>query len=227
MIEETAPVNILLIEDSPQYRRVVEIGFSRDSEFKFLLATGTAERALDVLSRIGEGEDRPDLILLDLNLPGMSGLAAIPRLLEKAPTAKILVLSQSNREADVVAAISAGASGYLLKSADIQQVKESIRNVMAGGAALDPKVAHCILQTLREKHPVSEEGQLISDRELEILKLLAEGLVKKQIAERLQISSFTVAAHVRNIYTKLQVVNAPAAVSQAFRKGILPLDPQK
>lgn len=223
MIEETAPVNILLIEDSPQYRRVVEIGFSRDSEFKFLLATGTAERALDVLSRIGEGEDRPDLILLDLNLPGMSGLAAIPRLLEKAPTAKILVLSQSNREADVVAAISAGASGYLLKSADIQQVKESIRNVMAGGAALDPKVAHCILQTLREKHPVSGEGQLISDRELEILKLLAEGLVKKQIADQLQISSFTVAAHVRNIYTKLQVVNAPAAVSQAFRKGILPL----
>jgi hypothetical protein len=223
MSTPAAPLNILLIEDSPQYRRVIELGLSRDPQFKLLLATGTAERALDVLSRIGEGEDHPDLILLDLNLPGMSGLAAIPRLLETAPTVKILVLTQSNKEADVVAAITAGASGYLLKSADIKQVKESIQIVLEGGAALDTKVAHCILQTFRERHPVTEKAHHISDRELEILKLLAEGLVKKEIAERLQISSFTVAAHVRNIYTKLQVVNAPAAVTQAFRKGLLPL----
>jgi DNA-binding NarL/FixJ family response regulator len=110
-----------------------------------------------------------------------------------------------------------------LKSSEIPHVKESIQIVMAGGAALDAKVAQFILKTFREKKPARQEGLEISGRELEILQLLAEGLVKKQIAERLQISPFTVAAHVRNIYTKLQVVNAPAAVNQAFRKGLLPL----
>ena len=86
-----------------------------------------------------------------------------------------------------------------------------------------PKVAQYILHTLREKHPSTEDEHLITGRELEILNLLAEGLVKKQIAVHLQISPFTVAAHVRSIYHKLHVVNAPAAVHQAYRKGILPI----
>ena len=223
MIEAKEPVKILLIEDSPEYRRVIDLAFQRDKQLHLILSTGTAERALEVLGRIQHDLERPDLILLDLNLPGMGGLAAIPRLLATSPSSKILVISQSDKEVDVVSAISAGASGYLLKSSEIPHVKESIQIVMAGGAALDAKVAQFILKTFREKKPTRQEDLEISGRELEILQLLAEGLVKKQIAERLQISPFTVAAHVRNIYTKLQVVNAPAAVNQAFRKGILPL----
>jgi DNA-binding NarL/FixJ family response regulator len=223
MIEATEPVKILLIEDSPEYRRVIDLAFQRDKQLHLILSTGTAERALEVLGRIQHDLERPDLILLDLNLPGMGGLAAIPRLLATSPSSKILVISQSDKEADVVSAISEGASGYLLKSSEITHVKESIQIVMAGGAALDAKVAQFILKTFREKKPARHKDLEISGRELEILQLLAEGLVKKQIAERLQISPFTVAAHVRNIYTKLQVVNAPAAVNQAFRKGLLPL----
>jgi DNA-binding NarL/FixJ family response regulator len=223
MIEAKEPVKILLIEDSPEYRRVIDLAFQRDKQLDLILSTGTAERALEVLGRIQHDLERPDLILLDLNLPGMGGLAAIPRLLTTSPSSKILVISQSDKEVDVVAAISAGASGYLLKSSEIPHVKESIQIVMAGGAALDAKVAQFILKTFREKKPARQEGLEISGRELEILQLLAEGLVKKQIAVQLQISPFTVAAHVRNIYTKLQVVNAPAAVTQAFRKGLLPL----
>ena len=223
MTESFEPVNILLIEDSPEYRRVIDLAFKRDKHFNLTLATGTAERALEVLGRIRNAQERPSCILLDLNLPGIGGVAAIPKLLKTSPTSKILVLSQSDKETDVVAAITAGASGYLLKSSEIKQVKESIQLVLSGGAALDAKVAQYILQTLRVKQSAREEEHQISGRELEILQLLAEGLVKKQIADRLNISPFTVAAHVRNIYTKLQVVNAPAAVNQAFRKGILPL----
>lgn len=217
------PVKILLVEDNPQYRRVIDLALKRDTRFQLLLATGTAERALEVLGRSSQAEERPDLLLLDLHLPGMGGLAAIPRLLETAPGIKILVLSQSDKEADVVKAITSGASGYLLKSSDMKQIAESILSVMEGGAALDAKVAQYILQTLREKHPHTEDEPIITGRELEILHLLAEGLVKKQIADRLHISPFTVAAHVRSIYQKLHVVNAPAAVHQAYRKGILPL----
>lgn len=217
------PVKILLVEDNPQYRRVIDLALKRDTRFQLLLATGTAERALEVLGRTSQAEERPDMLLLDLHLPGMGGLAAIPRLLEIAPGIKILVLSQSDKEADVVKAITSGASGYLLKSSDMKQIAESILSVMEGGAALDAKVAQYILQTLREKHPAPGDEPIITGRELEILHLLAEGLVKKQIADRLHISPFTVAAHVRSIYQKLHVVNAPAAVHQAYRKGILPL----
>lgn len=223
MTAPAEPLKILLVEDNPQYRRVIDLGLSRDPRFQLLLATGTAERALEVLSRASDEVEHPDLLLLDLHLPGMGGLAAIPRLLEISPKLKILVLSQSDKEADVVKAITAGASGYLLKSSEMKQITEGILGVMEGGAALDSKVAQYILQTLREKHPATEDEHEITGRELEILQLLAEGLVKKQIADRLQISPFTVAAHVRSIYHKLQVVNAPAAVHQAYRKGILPL----
>ena len=108
MTDSAKPVKILLVEDNPQYRRVIDLALKRRPRFQLLLATGTAERALEVLGRARDAEERPDLLLLDLNLPGMGGLAAIPRLLETAPDMKILVLSQSDKEADVVKAITAG-----------------------------------------------------------------------------------------------------------------------
>lgn len=218
------PVKIFLIEDSPDYRKAVGMAFEGDESLRLTLATGTAERALDMLGRAQPGE-RPDVILLDLNLPGMTGQLALPRLLEAARGAKILVLTQSGKESDVLQAIASGASGYLLKSSGIKQIKEAISTVMAGGAPIDAGVAQYILKTLREKPApaVVDESQMTA-RELEILQLLAEGLVKKEISARLGISTFTVQAHVRNIYGKLHVPNAPAAVSQGYRKGLLPVD---
>jgi len=158
MTDSAKPVKILLVEDNPQYRRAIDLALKRRPRFQLLLATGTAERALEVLGRARDAEERPDLLLLDLNLPGMGGLAAIPRLLETAPDMKILVLSQSDKEADVVKAITAGASGYMLKSSDMKQITESILSVMEGGAALDAKVAQYILDTLREKIPPPKTG---------------------------------------------------------------------
>ncbi len=218
------PVKILLVEDSPDYRKAVGMAFDGSESFRLVQATGTAERALDLLGRVQPGE-RPDVVLLDLNLPGMSGLDAVPRLLAAAPAVKILVLTQSDKEGDVLQAIASGASGYLLKSSGIKQIKEAIAMVMEGGAPLDAGVAQHILKSLRSKPAADaiDESQMTS-RELEILNLLAEGLVKKEIAVRLGISTFTVQAHVRNIYTKLQVPNAPAAVSQGYRKGLLPVE---
>ena len=109
MTAHSEPVKILLVEDNPQYRRVIDLALSREPRFQILPATGTAERALDLLGRTGHAGEIPDLLLLDLHLPGMGGLAAIPRLLETVPSLKIIVLSQSDKEADVVKAIAAGA----------------------------------------------------------------------------------------------------------------------
>jgi len=214
------PIKIFLIEDNPEYRKSLDAAFRHDLRIHLIHATGTAERALDLLFDM-QSADRPDLILLDLNLPGMSGIHAIPSLLSIAPNTKILVLSQSDKEADVVSAIASGASGYIVKSSSILEITEAIETVMQGGAPLDKKVAKYILKTLQAIPHSGKDTHNLTEREMETLSLLAAGLGKKQIGDKLGISEFTVAAYVRSIYTKLEVVNAPAAVNQAYRKGIL------
>ena len=214
------PTKILLIEDNPEYRKSLDMAFHRDPRFELTHATGTAERALDLLCDM-RPEDKPNLILLDLNLPGMSGVQAITTLLQLAPTAKILVLSQSEKESHVVTAIASGASGYIVKTSSIQDITTAIQSVIEGGAPLDAKVAKYILKTLQAIPRSGKDTETLSAREVEILTLLAAGLGKKQIGEKLGISEFTVASHIRNLYTKLHVLNAPAAVSQAYRRGIL------
>lgn len=167
---------------------------------------------------------QPVIVLLDLNLPGLSGIDALPWFKKYAPETRVIILTQSNREADVLAAISSGAAGYLLKSSTRDQIIDAIRLVVQGGAPIDPRIASYILQTLRGKPKKAEEERALSEREVEILILLGEGLVKKEIAQKLKISAHTVDNHIRHIYEKLHVPNAPAAVSKAYKTGILPSD---
>lgn len=211
-------ITIMLIEDHAGYREVIERSIKRETDMEITSQFGTAEIALRTLQN---SVTPPDVILLDLNLPGMSGLEAIPWIKDYTPTAKIIVLSQSDNEADVFAAIQSKASGYLLKSATTQQINDAIRTVTDGGAPLDPSIANYILQKLNSSLAKEPIGKELSERETEILQLLAEGLVKKEISDKLNISITTVAYHVKNIFYKLQVKNAPAAVGQAYKKGIL------
>lgn len=209
----------MLVEDNPEYRRVIDIAVKREPSMELVSQVGTAERALrsfqDMSTRIV-----PDLILLDLNLPGMSGLEALPHFAKAVPDTPVIVLTQSDREEDVLQAIARGAKGYLLKSATIQQIKDSIQTVIDGGSSLDPSVARFILKAMKTRLPKSEQEGLLSEREYETLTLLGEGLVKKEIATKLNISVFTVATHIRHIYEKLDVQNAPAAIHKAHRLGL-------
>ncbi|MDF7800135.1 response regulator transcription factor [Pontiellaceae bacterium B1224] len=214
-------IRVMLIEDHPEYREIISFALGKEKDIELGNQFGTAEEALRSL------QDRslrlvPDIILLDLNLPGMSGLEAIPYFQKSIPDSRIIVLTQSDTEADVLHAISQGASGYLLKSATLSQITDGIRTVNGGGASLDAKIAKFILNTLQTKLPETEMEKLLTDRELETLSLLADGLLKKEIADQLGISITTVATHVGNIYEKLNVQNAPAAVAKAFRMGIFP-----
>ncbi len=212
----------MMIEDHPEYREVVGLALSKEPDMEVTSQFGTSERALRSL-RDREEYQEPDIILLDLHLPGASGLEAIVHFNNVIPQAKIIILTQSNREEDVLKAIMLGAAGYLLKSSTVRQLTEGIRTVMEGGASLDTKLAKFVLKTLKNKLPPSEIEHLLSMRELEVLTMLAEGRVKKEIAERLHIGLTTVVSHVGHIYEKLNAPNAPSAVAKAFQLGILPL----
>jgi DNA-binding NarL/FixJ family response regulator len=139
------------------------------------------------------------------------------------PRARIIILTQSDRDDDVLKAIMLGASGYLLKSSTVKQLTEGIRTVMEGGSTLDAKLAKFVLKTLKTKLPPSEVEHLLTKRELEVLAMLAAGRTKKEIAEGLHVSLTTVVSHVGHIYGKLNAPNAPAAIAKAFQLGILPI----
>ena len=229
------PTKVIIIEDNPEYRNVLQIAFRGNQDIELTGVYGSAEEALQPLERAPEESEKADIILLDLNLPEMSGLDAMQHLFELMPDTPIIVLTQSKSENDVVTAIQNGASGYLLKSSTLEQITECIKVVVEGGAQIDSKGAKYILNQLASNDPVTEgklegepeskadKGHTLSKREMEVLNLLAKGMVKKEIAAALHISYFTVSAHIRHIYEKLNVINGPAAISTAYQEGILPV----
>ncbi|MDB4345733.1 response regulator transcription factor [bacterium] len=219
------PIRIMLVEDNEEYRDVIQFAINREADLELFSQFGTAEMAISSIEKI-RSKLFPQVILLDLRLPGLSGLEAIPHLQDRLPDAKVIILSQSDAESDVVRAITLGASGYLLKSSTVQQVTNAIRTVMQGGASLDPSVAQYLVKSLQGRPKPLEVNKLLSERESEVLELLADGLQKREIAEKLHISYPTVDAHVRHIYEKLNVKNAPSAVRTAYRMGIFDTDEQ-
>lgn len=217
----TQKIKIMIVEDSPDYRRVVASALQKEPDMELLSKFGAAEVALRNLHNPKQTV-QPDIILLDLNLPGMSGLDAIPWIIKYTPSAKIIALTQSNKEADVLSAISQGVRGYLLKSSTLSQIKEGIRSVAKGNVLLDSGIAKYIIDVTKTHPSQIHLDKPLSEREMEILTLLAEGLLKKEISAQLGIGFGTVATHIRHIYEKLQVENAPAAIHKAHRSGLFP-----
>lgn len=212
-------IRILLVEDHPEYREVIDLALKKEPDMELHGQFGSAEAALHRLQERPRRSE-PDIILLDLNLPGISGLDALALLAKEAPSAKIIILTQSDKEADILRAITLGAAGYLLKSASRRAIIDGIRMVMNGGASLDAGIARFILKTLQSHLPKKSAEHQLSKREMEILTLLAEGLMQKEIALKLNISNTTVVTHINHIYLKLNVTNAPAAINKAHLVGL-------
>lgn len=214
-------IRIMLVEDSPAFREVIALCLSDEPDMEIKNQFNTADAALRSLKNMPISTI-PDLILLDLNLPGISGLEAIPRFKTCAPKTEIIILTESEREADILSAISSGAVGYLLKESSLDQITEGIRIVMDGGASLDPVMARYLLNHQNRYNLQKDGAKQLSPREAQILNLLAEGQLQKQIADELDISPKTVGFHIGHIYEKLDVQNAPAAIHKAHHLGILP-----
>ena len=211
-------LTVWLIEDHANYRDTVAKSLRMRAEIASLLDFGDAESALTRLAEVPGA--RPDVILLDLGLPGLPGLEAIPKLKAYLPEADIVVLTVFDDKPKVFKAIVSGASGYLLKSSTPAEIVQAVLQVNEGGSPLTPQIARYVLSAFsdsRRKAP----STVLSFREQEILSYLADGFVKKQVAEKLNISSHTVDFHVRKIYSKLQVNNVSGAISKAVRDGLV------
>ncbi|RMF27708.1 MAG: DNA-binding response regulator [Chloroflexi bacterium] len=161
----------------------------------------------------------PDVVLMDIELPDLSGIEATRRIRALSPQTRILVLTVSDRSEDLVGALKAGARGYLLKSADAATVLDAIRRVAAGQAVLPPDLTALLLDELAEPQPVAEG---LTERELEVLGYIVQGLGNKEIAAILHLSENTVKTHVRHILSKLNVRSRAEAAAYAVRAGLIP-----
>ena len=220
-----ASIRIVLIEDNPEYRRALSLAMEHSKGFEMVEKFGTAEQALAEL-RGGSLSKRVDVVLLDLGLPKMQGLESILWIQKFAPEARIIVLTQSDKKEEVIKAIRMGVAGYLLKSTSMEGIREGISEVMEGGASIDPEVAIYLLKQIRkpDNSLIEEPDRMLSKRELEVLHCISKGRARKEIGRKLGISENTVVSHIRHIYDKLNVPNAPSAISSAYEAGILPIE---
>lgn len=206
-------IRILVVDDHPIVRDGLVAVLQDQPDLQVVGAVGTAEEAVALAERLA-----PDVALLDLELPDQNGVAVIPRLAGVAPTARVIVLTAYDADEQVFGAIRAGAKGYLLKGASVDEIVHAVRTVHEGGSHLEPGVAARILGALSA--PPRAPARL-SAREREVLQHLAQGLATKQIARSLGITERTVKFHVSSIFTKLGATNRAQAVALAAQQGLL------
>jgi DNA-binding NarL/FixJ family response regulator len=175
--------------------------------------------AADLFAQLQVSNERPDLLLLDLGLPGRDGLEILAEIRHMIPEVKVLILTAHDDREKVYRAICNGASGYLLKTADPDEILAGIRDVMHGASALSSSVATMILEGFSRHGPV-QQIEPLTVRESEVLRELVKGFIKKEIGDHLEISQHTVDMHLRSVYRKLHVRSQTEAVSKALRQGL-------
>jgi DNA-binding NarL/FixJ family response regulator len=215
------PIRVLVVDDQELFRRGLTM----------LLAV---EPGLEVVGEAGDGLEgvalaetaAPDVVLLDVRMPKQSGIEACLAIKEAVPSTKIIILTVSDEEADLYEAVKSGASGYLLKDSSIEEVAQAIRVVADGQSLISPSMAIKLIDEFKQmSRPERDTGPALrlTERELDVLRLVAQGLSNKEIAARLFISENTVKNHVRNMLEKLQLHSRMEAVMYAVRENLLEL----
>lgn len=207
-------MRLVIVEDDSILQENLSRLLSGEREIAVLGAFGLAEEALQNLKRLA-----PDILLVDLGLPGMSGLELIRRVKAEFPEVEIMVHTVFEDKENVFSAIKAGASAYILKGSSPRELVEAIHNLYQGGAPMSPKIARRLIAEFQTAG--IEEQYLLSNREKEIVKGIEKGFSYKELATELNISPHTVHTHIKNVYEKLQVKNRQDALIKARRKGII------
>jgi len=219
-VAENAPdaLRVMVVDDHPMWRE----GVARDLTEAGLRVVATASSGTEALDRFAAA--RPQVLVLDLQIPEPDGVAVTARVVAQDPTVRVLVLSASGEQRDVLEAVKAGATGYLVKSASRQELLDAVRRVAAGDTVFTPGLAGLVLGEYRRLSDSSPAGAddtpRLTERETEVLRLVAKGLSYKQIAERLVLSHRTVQNHVQNTLRKLQLHNRVQLVRYAIEQGL-------
>ena len=207
---------VSIIEDDPAFRAGLEVLIRNSENFSVISSFGTAEDALSQIKK-----QPPDIAIVDIKLPGKSGVELIKELKHALPDLLCIVCSYYDSDDYVFSAIKNGACGYLLKDAMPSEIIESLEELQRGGAPMNRYIARKVLNTFHEKVVAHHLAELTS-RENEVLHLIAEGLLVKEISDQLSLSNYTVKSHLKNIYTKLHVRNKVEAINKLNdpRKGL-------
>ena len=209
------PITVLIVDDHAVVRRGIRALLEAEGDFQVAGEAGSGGEAVLLAADLA-----PDVVLMDLVMPEMDGVAATRLVKQQSPRSQVIVLTSYHEDEHIYPAVRAGALSYLLKSVGLEELTEAIRKAARGEAVLHPHVAARLVQEL---HGASQETRLLyaalSEREREVLRLIADGLSNAQIAERLVISERTVKSHVNNILGKLQVADRTQAAIFAWREG--------
>lgn len=206
------PVRILLVEDHAFTRDGLRATLNLEGDLRVVAEARSGEEALEVLAK-----HPVDLAVVDIGLPGMDGIATAREIKKRTPETRIVMLTAHDLREEVFASLASGADAYCLKSASPELLLLAIRAAAAGSAYLDPQVAHHVLGGVR----MPEAQSPLTPRELDILRLIADGLPNKEIAEALGVSVSTVKLHIQDILSKLQAADRTQAAVKALRRGLL------
>lgn len=210
----SAEVRIVVVDDHTLFRRGLVGLLSEMEGFRVAGEAASGQEALTVIAA-----EKPDIVLLDVNMPGMSGIETLTAMKKQGIDSPVLMLTISQHEEDLIGAIRAGASGYLLKNAEPETLRQTIKQVVAGKAVLAPEVTEQVFRLVRSG-PLGS-ANLLTEREVEVLRFLARGLTTAQTGAEMFISENTVKTHVRHILDKLEVSNRAEAVAKATQIGLI------
>jgi DNA-binding NarL/FixJ family response regulator len=206
-------ITVSIVEDNPQLRATLARVISRADGFQCLSHYASAEEALQ-----GLPGDAPNVVLMDINLPGMNGVECVRRLKPLLPTTQIVMLTAYEDTENIFNSLTAGASGYLLKRTSSAELLAALREVQQGGSPMTAHIARKVVQSFQRAGPSPQPTENLSQREQEVLDCLAQGFLYKEIAEKLGISYETVHTYIRRIYEKLQVRTRTEAVAKFLRR---------
>ena len=206
-------ISIAIVEDLDVVRNGLKDFISLSTDFLVVGTFKTGEETLEHLPEI-----KPDIVIMDINLPGMNGIECIRQVKDKSPGTQFMMFTVYENDDKVFEALKAGASGYLLKNTGLLHIAESIKEFHEGGSPMSANIARKMVNLFRDNDKKNPFLDLLSNREKEILQLLAKGLLYKEIAEQLGITTGTVRIHIHKIYEKLHVQNRTEAINKAFGK---------
>jgi DNA-binding NarL/FixJ family response regulator len=211
------PLKLLIVDDDPMMRLGLTTALGNQDDLDILGEAADGQQGIEQVAIL-----RPDVVLMDVGMPGIDGIEATQAIKAQSPEIRVVMLTSHRDETEIIAALSSGADAYCIKGTDVEALASAIRVAASGAAYLDPQIARKVMQNLTPSRSKAQRGEgLLSDRELEVLELIVEGFSNTEIGQKLYLSPNTVKTYVKGIMNKLVVSDRVQAAVAAVRRGLI------